>query len=39
MKFEGSFSSQLWGVRWGGGGIKNGTSQESVRSHVDEFIK
>ena len=38
MKFEGSFSSQLWGVRWGGG-IKNGTSQESVRSHVDECIK
>ena len=38
MKFEGSFFRHLLGGG-GGGQIKNGTSQESVRSPVDECIK
>ena len=37
MKFEGSFSSHLLGGGGEGGvRIKNGISQESVRSHVNE---
>ena len=38
MKFEGSFFRHLLGGG-GGGRIKNGTSQESVRSPVDECLK